>query len=486
MSSESAAKDWDFEPVIGLLHSLSSGSLSSATTSISKQYVSPIVSADEWGEGSPRLGNFDRLWEFLGQPKDIPPPKVGLRIGGKDSLHPASIAPTLKGVKWKDEVEGTELEDDVLGDVATDLSLTNMRRKKSSRASRKTMNQKAVPQEDSNGPVRSITAGLTGSSSELHALRENTQAESALLELYHDGFDQVTSFDFYDLSTGSSSTSPAIFSPLRAGTSWISSPQAMQIMDLSPAEKKARLISKLCRTFKADRGFLVSLASPSIGITSTGIHVFVDFSNILIGFCDCVKKSRGLSVSSHIRRPPLSFHSLSLILERGRPTAKRVLVGSKPLLPEFKEAEQCGYETNILDKVLKVPTPRKMRQGRSGYGTSGQSSGSETNARLPERKMEQAVDEILHLKIMESLLDWSKPATIVLATGDAAEAEYSGGFMKMVERALERGWQIELVSFRDNISNAYKNKAFRDKWREQFEIIGLDDFREELWISQSQ
>jgi hypothetical protein len=196
-----------------------------------------------------------------------------------------------------------------------------------------------------------------------------------------------------------------------------------------------------------------------------------------------MKKSRGLSVSSHIRRPRFSFHSLSLILERGRPTAKRVLVGSKPLLPEFKEAELCGYETNILDRVLKAPTPRKMRQGRNGYGTSGQSSGSETNTQLPERKMEQAVDEILHLKIMESLLDWNEPAAIVLATGDAAEAEYSGGFMKMVERALERDWQVELVSFRDNISNAYKNKVFRDRWREQFEIIELDYFGEELWIS---
>jgi hypothetical protein len=162
---------------------------------------------------------------------------------------------------------------------------------------------------------------------------------------------------------------------------------------------------------------------------------------------------------------------------------KKVLVGSKPLLPEVREAEQCGYETSILDRVLKVRTPRKTRRGGSGYGTSGQSSGSETNTSLPERKVEQAVDEILHLKIMESLLDWNEPATIVLATGDAAEAEYSGGFMKMVERALERGWRIELVSFRDSISNAYKSKAFRNKWSERFKIIELDDFRDELLVS---
>src|SRR5256885_788406 len=110
MSSESGTRDWDFEPVIGLLHSLSSG-----TSSASRQYVSPIVLAGQAVESSPRLGNFDRLWEFLGQPKDIPPPEIGFHISSQDSLHPIDIAPALKGVTWQGEVEGTELEDDVWG-----------------------------------------------------------------------------------------------------------------------------------------------------------------------------------------------------------------------------------------------------------------------------------------------------------------------------------------------------------------------------------
>ena len=98
----------------------------------------------------------------------------------------------------------------------------------------------------------------------------------------------------------------------------------------------------------------------------------------------------------------------------------------------------------------------------------------------PEKWVEQAVDEILHLKILESIVDARKPSTIVLATGDAAEAEYSEGFLKMVERALEKMWKVELVSFKHNTSGAYRRKEFRSKWGESFKTIELDEFVEEL------
>ncbi len=69
---------------------------------------------------------------------------------------------------------------------------------------------------------------------------------------------------------------------------------------------------------------------------------------------------------------------------------------------------------------------------------------------------------------------------MVLATGDAAEAEYSQGFLKMVERALEKGWKVELISFRHNISGMYKRKEFRGKWGDRFKIVELDEFVEEI------
>lgn len=190
--------------------------------------------------------------------------------------------------------------------------------------------------------------------------------------------------------------------------------------------------------------------------------------------------ARGLNVNTRIRRQVLSFHNLSLILERGRPAAKRVLVGSDKY-ESIQEAKTIGYETSILERVHKAKALTPQRTKRNGNATSGASSGSETTAMYgPEKWVEQAVDEILHLKILESVVDAAEPSTIVLATGDAAEAEYSQGFLKMVERALGKGWKVELVSFSHNISGAYKRRDFRERWGDAFQIIELDAFALDL------
>jgi hypothetical protein len=52
--------------------------------------------------------------------------------------------------------------------------------------------------------------------------------------------------------------------------------------------------------------------------------------------------------------------------------------------------------------------------------------------------------------------------------------------MRMVERALEKGWMIELVSFKLNTSSAYKRKEFRAKWGPMFKWIQLDAYAEQL------
>lgn len=68
----------------------------------------------------------------------------------------------------------------------------------------------------------------------------------------------------------------------------------------------------------------------------------------------------------------------------------------------------------------------------------------------------------------------------MLASGDAAEAEYSGGFLKNVERALSKGWKVELVSWSQGLGQEYRSKPFLKKWKDSFDIIELDEFSEEL------
>ncbi|CAI7568354.1 unnamed protein product [Penicillium glandicola] len=260
-------------------------------------------------------------------------------------------------------------------------------------------------------------------------------------------------------------------------------------LQISAAVRKINLMTRLLVQFPSYAKLMSQMGQTSQrrsseSIDSLPIHIFVDMSNIMVGFHDAVKTSRNIPVSARIRRVHMSFANLALIMERGRQTAKRVLVGSDRL-PAIDEAKRLGYEANILERVHKVKTvtPRRSNQSRknNGYSSQGVSSGPETVAASGERWVEQGVDEILHLKILESLLDTKDPATIVLATGDAAVAEFSGGFMKMVERALRHGWSVELVSFLQGTSHAYRKKEFRARWGDRFKLIELDCYVEELF-----
>ncbi|GAM86565.1 hypothetical protein ANO11243_045790 [Dothideomycetidae sp. 11243] len=258
---------------------------------------------------------------------------------------------------------------------------------------------------------------------------------------------------------------------------------------------------KLIANFYEDRSSLVAPANLSNHSSDpNGIHVFVDASNIFIGFHDQLKRARGIPTTVRVPRVDMSFDALALLMERRRPVAKRVLAGSTPEVAAFDIARRIGYECSILDKVYKARelTARQRyfigreRRGSkaskdtdhegysSGGGGSGESSDVPTHA--PQKYVEQGVDEILHLKMLESVVDAESdvPGTMVLATGDAAQAEYSSGFMVMVERALKRGWKVELVSWSSNISSAYTRDGFRRKWGDNFKIVELDDYAEEL------
>lgn len=263
--------------------------------------------------------------------------------------------------------------------------------------------------------------------------------------------------------------------------------QILPLRQSTAAERKRELVLRLVREFPGEAPYLVGpFAVRELAATTSpdpgSVHVFVDASNIMIGFYETLKKKRRIGQGVRTRRVSFAFHSFALILERGRPVAKRILVGSGPRTDTTAEADRCGYETCILKRVTKLQAhvPRDGRANENQPGSSGFSSGPETAVRGRRRMAEQGVDELLHLKMLESVVDAAKPSTIVLATGDAAEAEYSAGFLRMVERALDRGWAVELVTFSRNISSAYKNRDFNRKWSSNFRILYLDPYAELL------
>ena len=498
--------DWDFGPVFDLSSLLSDCddvplNINLLSSTSSNNAVKPVSVLDESCQKS-ILGDFDKIWKFLDQPSDVPPPVVPPPPEGEaDQEVDESTSLELaisKGVKWRDEAEGGELADNEdLGDDLSSLGLSKQQRKKLRRSQRKAARS---------AEARKIqpTSSSDYESEGPPTPKQSPDRRAVIQSILHGS---VSKPDNETLDFGGFKTRPKV--PVDP-TGWpVANPHIFNSVHSArftgqeialnvQIRRKESLVKKLRERFVAERAFLRNIGltnTPSAmnGVIAEGIHVFVDASNIMIGFHDCLKISRGLPLEARIHRQPFSFHNLSLVLERGRPVAKKVLVGSDNFAA-IQEAKAIGYETNILDRVHKAKelTPRQKRYTPRHHlngstplkaALSG-GSGSETNAAFDgfgkEKWVEQAVDEILHLKILESVVDAREPSTMVLATGDAAEAEYSQGFLRMVERALEKGWKVEVMSFRKNTSGMYKRKEFRKRWGEKFQHFELDDFVEEL------
>ncbi|KAL1844083.1 hypothetical protein VTJ49DRAFT_4935 [Mycothermus thermophilus] len=228
-------------------------------------------------------------------------------------------------------------------------------------------------------------------------------------------------------------------------------------------------------------------------IARNPVHIFVDLSNIIIGFYDSMKEIRGIPVTKRVLAPPFSFKNFDTILTRDRNVAKRIVAGSlsnsyNKRWPSYMlQAQELEYEMNILERVPRpAGSPMRKRRGKaaaaadaSGADTSGEDSATGRN--MVMKQGEQGVDELLHLKILQSAMDTREPATMVLATGDAASAQYSDGFKKNIERVLALGWNIELYGWSRNISAAWREPEFLKKWHNQFKIFELDAFCEELY-----
>ena len=632
-------------PVFDLIKSLShqdvaTGDRNGATISVNE--ISLKNTRDNKDKHQKGLGDFGRLWDFLGVQRDVPVPSVptfeaSIAASNQNKDAYASdgalyYPPSSRGVRWRDEAEGENLADTQPDSPPGPTGLTKAQRKKRNRKARLTaqslqyMNKnklqgisndtgsgdesandivaparlagvhavKAEVAKDLQTPSKRYSSGkaqiepkpaakptLATPKKEVQAnvngrvLRPSQVTPSpSQAKTSASSRNSVESFPNKEspkaLTSRKSPSQRAInsvheslkkqwpaanhavgplfshalaFAPVPGMLSYIDQSQQGKPLfpgteTVTPTRKRHEIIPlhlhttidrnwslllKLLRNFPSERNSLLSPLQLSINCPQpTGIHVFVDASNIIIGFLEHLKRARGIPNYAHVPLVDLSFHALALLLERRRPVAKRVLAGSTPEIPAFEEARQVGYETCILDKVFKSKelTERQRRfaaRGNVGSGYTAGGSGSDTAAAVtavanvngkttaigspPQQPkwVEQAVDEILHLKLLESIVDTHIPAlaetsasatstaprtaapTMVLATGDAAEAEYSPGFMKMVERALLKGWNVEVAAWSASVSMGYRRMEKAAVWGERFKIIELDDYSEELF-----
>ncbi|KAI0266346.1 hypothetical protein BC834DRAFT_842991 [Gloeopeniophorella convolvens] len=255
------------------------------------------------------------------------------------------------------------------------------------------------------------------------------------------------------------------------------------------------------------------------------VHVFVDYSNILIGFLTYLRRHPHHLASTKSRQ--MSHAALALILERGRSVSRRVLAASSPLYQPMDTAAQLGYEVHVYARVpdngngadrVSAHRPRHSR-GRSGGGGSSGSGWSVTkdyalrpnaaaavgtdssepgtsSSGVPPatasrsaaagrvRYREQGVDELLQLKLLQSVADIESPpsgSTIVLATGDGNVGQFNEeGFRGCVRTALKKGWRVELYAWEGGLSRSWVREFSEGPWASRFRITPMDGFGAEL------
>lgn len=187
-------------------------------------------------------------------------------------------------------------------------------------------------------------------------------------------------------------------------------------------------------------------------------HIFVDNSNIFAGARRAAERFEPNVVSRAVR---VHYRNLFRLVEsRHNNIASRVMAGSVPPGNEdlWRYAQEAGYSTDLLTKI-------ENDEGRLG---------------------EQAVDEILHLKIANALLDFSGYQTLVLVTGDGRETPVKTSFPQQVRRALKKQWYVEVWSWKRQLSGVFRRIADDaghdmtihelDRWYKQITFVQAGDY----------
>ncbi|SCV74836.1 BQ2448_7865 [Microbotryum intermedium] len=210
------------------------------------------------------------------------------------------------------------------------------------------------------------------------------------------------------------------------------------------------------------------------------VDIFIDNSNVIHSFNRWLgqtfpPKDRSL-YSRLLRRVPeevidgtryfLDYDILFALLERGMGSRvrKRVLVGSSKLRQGVEDAVRWGYEVSILQRVPR----RSVLQ-------------SDPDGPITTLQKEQGVDELLHLKILEAILEHqtelttphqpppnsNPPSTtfspitsprplMLLVSGDAKSSEYNpSGFLGCIRKALSLNWDVEIWAFKKSTNRLW-------------------------------
>jgi len=244
-------------------------------------------------------------------------------------------------------------------------------------------------------------------------------------------------------------------------------------------ELNMKLRDVLLKQCPSESGYLSRIIVPvrkAEDISSPdAIGVFVDFSNIYIGFMAEVKLKLNNS-TKHLDHRFQSFdmENFIAILQRGRPTSMRFLSSSQgrgkdsPMNDCFDVAKNA-FDYNVVIKARLPPVelsehPNSTPQGRGS-----------SRPRLKESHVDEAVQSAIRGYLLDA--NDGETGTIVLATGDGAASSFDEGFPQTIMYALKKDWKVELVCWKRSLSHVYtKGKFFEYGEKGMFKVILLDEY----------
>ena len=297
--------DWDFGPVFDLIRSLSTsgGDIphqkknSSDTSSTLPGRTACPAAATVHDQSETQLGDFDRIWQYLGQPLHLPPPTIATRSSpdfidvwdGQITGEPR----TIKVVRWQDDVDCANLADNDEKKGITDLSkLTKQQRKKARRKQRQAERANVAAQ-----PTHTVALQSASEDELVKDVQEEKilDRSAVIYQILHGtappvGTDRIRSGKLFrnqypeDARTLPASTLPASASPPVKQVLQVLKPVRESALEIAAAKKK-NLMSMLNEKFVDDRQYLSNLSfvqnvADNTSAAIEGVHVFVDASNV--------------------------------------------------------------------------------------------------------------------------------------------------------------------------------------------------------------
>lgn len=281
---------WNFNPAIDLLRILSiskprDGASLSLIPSAQDGVSDPPLVLSQSKDADLTLGNFSKIWEFLSTSHDNSNPI-------KPEFLEEEVERVAKEVRWRDEISGADLEDNVDSEqYVTGSKKTQLRAARRARARERA----AIV---ASRRIRSNDVGTETASSDedLNHRRPSPDRRAVIQNILHPPSTQVV-----DPPSPPTSPSPPkaslsvlkkdrpISNPFQwsASTSHASSHrnQILPLGNFSPEQGKSKLIARLSECFPSEAKYLKNkgLIHPEfmpLNTSDSGVHVFIDISNV--------------------------------------------------------------------------------------------------------------------------------------------------------------------------------------------------------------